>query len=76
MDKWGMRKKGKLVKKSLRLFEGHTEILDQYFPRAGHSIIIRALVKNFVDKLENNINQKELPTDVREFIKSVEIPPE
>lgn len=67
VDKYSQRNKGELEKKSLRLFAGDTEIIDEYFPRAGHSVIIRLLVKDFVKKLEANMNQKELPDGIREL---------
>lgn len=67
MDKYSQRNKGKLVKKGLRLFEGDAEIIDDFFPRAGHSVIIRLLVRDFVKKLQANMNQKELPDGIREL---------
>jgi len=72
MDKYKARKQGKLVKKSLRLFDGDAEILDEHYPRAGHSVIIRAIVHNFVKKLQENINKKELPNELRDLTIAVD----
>jgi len=72
-SKYTARKKGKLVKKSLRLFDGDTETIDEFYPKAGHSVIIRAVVHNFVKKLQENINQKELPNELRELANSVSL---
>lgn len=65
MDKYSERKKGELEKKSLRLFKGDSEILDEFYPRAGHSIIIRTIVHNFVKKLQESANRKEIPDELR-----------
>lgn len=66
MNKHQVKKLGELEKKSLRLFKGDAATLDECFPEAGHSVVIRMLVRNFIKKLENN--QQEIPKDVREFI--------
>lgn len=67
MDKYGQRNKGKLEKKNLRLFQGDAEFLDEMFPRAGYSIVIRMIVHNFVKKLQANINKVEIANDLREL---------
>ena len=67
MDKYSQRNKGKLVKKGLRLFEGDSEVIDEFFPKAGHNVIVRLLVRDFVKKLQANFNQKELPNAIREL---------
>lgn len=65
MDKYSQRNKGKLEKKSIRLFKGDAEFLDEFYPRAGHTIIIRILVRNFCKKLQENFNRKEIPDELR-----------
>lgn len=64
MDKHSAKNKGKLERKQIRLFEGDAAILDEYYPRAGHTIIIRIIVHNFVKKLLNKTNQKELMNEL------------
>lgn len=63
MDKYNQRKKGILEKKSLRLFQGDAAFIDECYPRAGHNIIIRSIVHNFVKKLREKTSQQEIENE-------------
>ena len=63
MDKHSQKKKGKLEKKTVRLFEGDTAFIDEMYPRAGHNIIIRNLVHRFVKRLREQTDQQEIENE-------------
>lgn len=67
MYKHGEKNKGELEKKNIRLFKGDAEFLEEHFPRAGYSIIIRNLVRQFRRQVEAKINQQESFNDSRNF---------
>jgi len=63
MDKYNQKNKGELEKKNLRLFKGDAAFIEEHFPRAGYSIIIRNLVRQFRRQIEAKINQQEIIND-------------
>lgn len=52
-----------LVKKTIRLFSGDTERLDEYYPKVGHNRAIRALVRRHLTALDAKVNQRSPDTD-------------
>lgn len=71
MDKHTERMKGKLERKHIRFFDGDCDFLDERFPRAGHTVIVRNVVHAFVKRLKETENQIEA-RDVGEFTVTIE----
>lgn len=59
MDRHTAKGKGELEQKQIRLFKGDAAFIDEHFPRAGHTIVIRNLVRKFCKSIEEKINKIE-----------------
>lgn len=54
----GRRSQRPIKKHTLRLYDGNTELLDQFYPDIGHNAVIRALVDKFCRGLQEKLNKK------------------
>ena len=50
-----------LVKKTIRLYSGDAERLEEYYPKSGYNRVIRTLVRRHLRTLDANVAQRSAP---------------
>lgn len=65
MRKSTEKNKGELELRGVRFFKGDLAFLDENFPNLGHTIIIRKLTRDFVNKTRERQNQNGTSSSVQ-----------
>lgn len=64
MRKSTEKNKGELELRGVRFFKGDLAFLDENFPNLGHTIIVRKLTRDFVNKTRERQNQNGTVPDI------------